>query len=86
MSKAVKTKVIYDSSTMEPPDSHFTNGGSLRSSGRIRRRIVLGEKFDYGEKAKEKQNYIFYISGQGKKRRKLKKWKKFMVEKKRKKK
>ena len=65
MSKAVKTKVIYDSSTMEPPDSHFTNGGSLRSSGRIRRRIVLGEKFDYGEKAKEKQNYILYISGQG---------------------
>ena len=65
MSKAVKTKVIYDSSTMEPSDSHFTNGGSLRSSGRIRRRIVLGEKFDYGEKAKEKQNYIFYISGQG---------------------
>jgi hypothetical protein len=50
---------------MEPSDSHFTNGGSLRSSSRIRRRIVLGEKFDYGEKAKEKQNYIFYISGQG---------------------
>jgi len=65
MSKAVKTKVIYDSSTMEPSDSHFTKGGSLRSSSRIRKRIVLGEKFDYGEKAKEKQNYILYISGQG---------------------
>ena len=65
MSKAVKTIVIYDSSSMEPSDPHFTNAGSLRSSGRIRRRIVLGEKFDYGEKAKEKQNYILYISGQG---------------------
>jgi len=65
MSKAVKTKVIYDSTTGEASGSHFTKGGSLRSSGRIRRRIVLGEKFDYGEKAKEKQNYILYISGQG---------------------
>ena len=71
MSKAVKTKVIYDSSTMEPSDSHFTNAGSLRSSGRIRRRIVLGEKFDYGEKAKEKQNYIFYISGQGQEKKEI---------------
>ena len=65
MSKAVKTKVIYDSSTMEPSDSHYAKGGSMRSSSRIRKRIVLGEKFDYGEKAKEKQNYILYISGQG---------------------
>jgi hypothetical protein len=55
MSKAVKTKVIYDSTAGEASGSHFTKGGSLRSSGRIRRRIVLGEKFDYGEKAKEKQ-------------------------------
>ena len=65
MSKAVKTKVIYDSTAGEASGSHFTKGGSLRSSGRIRRRIVLGEKFDYGEKAKEKLNYILYISGQG---------------------
>ena len=65
MPKAVKTKVIYDSTTGEASGSHFTKGESLRSSGRIRRRIVLGEKFDYGEKAKEKLNYILYISGQG---------------------
>ena len=71
MSKAVKNKVIYDSRTMEPSDSHFTNGGSLRSSGRIRRRIVLGEKFDYGEKAKEKQNYLLYISGQGQEKKEI---------------
>ena len=71
MSKAVKTKVIYDSSTKEPSDSHFTMAGSLRSSGRIRRRIVLGEKFDYGEKAKEKQNYILYISGQGQEKKEI---------------
>jgi hypothetical protein len=65
MPKAVKTKVIYDSTTGEASGSHFIKGESLRSSGRIRRRIVLGEKFDYGEKAKEKLNYILYISGQG---------------------
>jgi hypothetical protein len=71
MSKAVKTKVIYDSTAGEASGSHFTKGGSLRSSGRIRRRIVLGEKFDYGEKAKEKVNYILYISGQGQEKKEI---------------
>ena len=62
MQKTVKTKVIYDSSKVEPSGSHYGTRGSLRGSGRIRKRIILGDKFDYGEKAKEKKNYVLYIS------------------------
>ena len=38
---------------------------SLRGSGKIRKRTVLGEKFEYAEKLKEKRNYILFVSGIG---------------------
>ena len=71
MRKTVKTKVIYDSSKVEAGGSHYGTRGSLRGSGKIRKRIILGEKFDYGEKAKEKQNYVLYVSGQGQEKKEI---------------
>ena len=71
MRKTVKTKVIYDSSKVEPAGSHYGTRGSLRGSGRIRKRIILGDKFDYGEKAKEKKNYVLYVSGQGQEKKEI---------------
>ena len=71
MQKTVKTKIIYDSSKVEPSGSHYGTRGSLRGSGKIRKRIILGEKFDYGEKAKEKQNYVLYVSGQGQEKKEI---------------
>ena len=68
MKKTVKT--IYDSAA-EPGGSHYVNRGSLRGSGKIRKRIILGEKFDYGEKAKEKKNYVLYVSGQGQEKKEI---------------
>ena len=65
MSKTVKTKNIGEPYKFEHEGGHFGTKGSLRGSGRIRKRIVLGEKFDYGEISKEKQNYVLYVSGQG---------------------
>ena len=65
MSKTVKIQTIYQSNGLEPYETHQSNNGSIRSSGKIRKRIILGEKFDYGEKAKEKENYVYYIAGQG---------------------
>ena len=40
------------------------NRTSLKGPKKVRKKIILGEKFDYGEKAKERKNYILYISGQ----------------------
>ena len=37
----------------------------MKTPGKIRKRIILGQKFDYGEKAKEKQNYVYFVAGQG---------------------
>ena len=71
MRKTVKTKIIYDSSKVEPAGSHYGTRGSLRGSGRIRKRIILGDKFDYGEKAKEKKNYVLYVSGQGQEKKEI---------------
>ena len=71
MQKTVKTKVIYDSSKVELGGSHYGTRGTLRGSGKIRKRIILGEKFDYGEKAKEKQNYVLYVSGQGQEKKEI---------------
>ena len=45
--------------------------GSLRGSGRITRKTVLGDKFDYGEKIKEKRNYILYVSGTGREKKEI---------------
>ena len=70
MKKTVKTKTIYDSAA-DDGGSHYVNRGSLRGSGRIRKRIILGEKFDYGEKAKEKKNYVLYVSGQGQEKKEI---------------
>ena len=39
-----------------------SGGDSLRNS-RVTRKTVYGEKYDYGEKVKEKRNYILYASG-----------------------
>jgi hypothetical protein len=37
----------------------------LRGSGRIKKSIVQGNKFEFAEKLKEKRNYILYVSGMG---------------------
>ena len=71
MSKTVKPKNIYQPYKGEREGAHFGTRGSLRSSGRIRKRIILGEKFDYGEKTKEKQNYVLYESGQGQEKKEI---------------
>ena len=69
MWKTVKTKVIYDSSKIEQGGSQYGTKGFLRGSGKIRKYIILGEKFDYGEKAKEKK-IISYVSGQRQEKKK----------------
>ena len=38
---------------------------SLRSSGRVRKKKLMGEKFEFADKLKEKRNYILYVSGVG---------------------
>ena len=43
-------------------NSSSRNNDNLRNS-RITRKTVYGEKYDYGEKIKEKRNYILYASG-----------------------
>ena len=46
-------------------------GKTLRASGRVTRKTVYGEKFDYGEKVKEKRNYILYVSGTGREKKEI---------------
>jgi hypothetical protein len=65
MNKTVKTINIYDSSIGEGDNSQYGTYSSLKTPGKIRKRIILGQKFDYGEKAKEKQNYVYFVAGQG---------------------
>ena len=38
---------------------------SLRGSGKVWKKTVLGKKFEFAEKLKEKKNYIMYSSGTG---------------------
>ena len=38
---------------------------SLRSSGKIRKKKLMGNKFEFADKLKEKRNYILYVSGMG---------------------
>ena len=52
-------------------DSNYGGANSIRGSRRIRKRTILGEKFDYGEKAKERRNYILYVSGQGQEKKEI---------------
>ena len=61
MRKAVKTINVNGDTDF----SHYDTFSSLQIPGKIRKKIILGEKFDYGEKAKEKKNYVLYVAGQG---------------------
>ena len=61
------TRVISDSGSGE------AQPGLRRSSrgSRVWKKTVLGEKFEYSEKLKEKKNYILYVSGMGHKRKQI---------------
>ena len=67
MKKTKVTRTIVKDSG----DSRYGMRSSLRGSGRVRKRTILGEKFDYGEKVKEKKNYIMYVSGQGQEKQEI---------------
>ena len=70
MIKTVKKQSVYESSKGKPSIEYHT-GNPIHSSGRVRRRTILGEKFDYGEKIKEKQNYVLYMAGQGQEKKEI---------------
>ena len=70
MIKTVKKQTAYESSKGNP-SNEYHSGNPLHSSGRVRRRTILGEKFDYGEKIKEKQNYVLYMAGQGQEKKEI---------------
>ena len=70
MIKTVKKKSVYDTSSIDPSGQSYLKA-SNQSSSRIRRRTILGEKFDYGEKIKEKQNYVLYVAGQGQEKKEI---------------
>ena len=70
MIKTVKKSTVYNSSTIDHSIPSYTKG-SLQSSSRVRRRTILGEKFDYGEKIKEKENYVLYVAGQGQEKKEI---------------
>ena len=70
MIKTVKKKTIYDTASIDTTNQSYQKG-SIQASGRVRRRTILGEKFDYGEKIKEKDNYVLYIAGQGQEKKEI---------------
>ena len=70
MIKTVKKKTVYDTASIDTTNQSYQKG-SIQASGRVRRRTILGEKFDYGEKIKEKDNYILYIAGQGQEKKEI---------------
>ena len=70
MIKTVKKKTIYDTASIDTNNQSYQKG-SIQASGRVRRRTILGEKFDYGEKIKEKDNYVLYIAGQGQEKKEI---------------
>jgi len=70
MIKTVKKKTVYDTASIDPSDQSYKKS-SIKASGRVRRRTILGEKFDYGEKIKEKNNYVLYIAGQGQEKKEI---------------
>ena len=70
MIKTVKKKTIYDTASIDKSSQSYQKG-SIQASGRVRRRTILGEKFDYGEKIKEKDNYVLYIAGQGQEKKEI---------------
>ena len=70
MMKTVKKKTVYDTASIDTTNQSYQKG-SIQASGRVRRRTILGEKFDYGEKIKEKDNYVLYIAGQGQEKKEI---------------
>ena len=44
---------------------------SSRRGSRVWKKTVLGEKFEYSEKLKEKKNYILFVSGMGHERKQI---------------
>ena len=70
MIRTVKEKTVYDAASIETTNQSYQKG-SIQASGRVRRRTILGEKFDYGEKIKEKDNYVLYIAGQGQEKKEI---------------
>ena len=70
MIKTVKKKTVYDTASIDTNNQSYQKG-SIQASGRVRRRTILGEKFDYGEKIKEKDNYVLYIAGQGQEKKEI---------------
>ena len=70
MIKTVKKKTVFDTASIDTSSQSYKKG-SIQASGRIRRRTILGEKFDYGEKIKEKDNYVLYIAGQGQEKKEI---------------
>ena len=70
MIKTVKKKTVYDKASIDTTNQSYQKG-SIQASGRVRRRTILGEKFDYGEKIKEKDNYVLYIAGQGQEKKEI---------------
>ena len=70
MIKTVKKETKYNPANGDA-SGQYHSGNSLHASGRVRRRTILGEKFDYGEKIKEKQNYVLYQAGQGQEKKEI---------------
>ena len=70
MIKTVKKKTVYDTASIDTTNQSYQKG-SIQASGRVRRRTILGEKFDYGEKIKEIDNYVLYIAGQGQEKKEI---------------
>ena len=67
-------------STGIPTTTHVISSGgpvglrhSLRGSagGKIWKKTVLGDKFEFAKKLKETKNYIFYTSGMGHEKRQI---------------
>ena len=42
---------------------YFSSSGNNLRNSKVTRKTVYGEKYDYGEKVKEKRNYLLYVSG-----------------------
>ena len=70
MIKTVKKKTVYDTASIDASNQSYKKS-TIKASGRVRRRTILGEKFDYGEKVKEKDNYVLYIAGQGQEKKEI---------------
>ena len=57
---ATRTQIVSGTGGAQPGLRRSSRRGS-----RVWKKTVLGEKFEYSEKLKEKKNYILYVSGMG---------------------